>query len=699
MLAERAGQLVTREEIRSRLWSHDTFVDFERGINFCINQIRAGLGDVAESPRYVETLPKRGYRFIAPVTVEVSREPAQIVTIMPPPTKPSSPIRGQGTAPFTSSGIQVVSLSPTISLVPPWTWKRMAILVALLSVVSLAAGYAALRWLSRDRGPSLQDIRMTRLTSNGAVTGVAISPDGRYVAYAKLDGNRQSLWLRQIVAQTDVQILSPGSGFHGLTFSPDGNFIYFVRSDDSNPYFKYLYSMPTLGGAVKTLLTDVDSPVSFSPDGRLFVYEHCVEGQDDIELRVANTGGSNDHLLAMLHNATGLLFQPGPSWSPDGRTIVVPVSLVGAPNVWALNAVSVANGGVRKLLSRPSSIGRPVWVRGDRLLVPLFEPVGGRGQLWTVAYPEGKLQPFTNDLISYGALEDDYGFPLDVSRDGKAGVTLVTTKTAKTWVAPVGAPWEAKEVTNVELPLFNVAEAADRRLWAVSADNRLWIMNPDGSQAAPYGDYQNIDSIAACGQFMIVLHREAGPWELTRLDADGRHPTNLVSANLFGPFCSPDGKFVFYVSGEQPEKIWRVPVEGGAPVEIAQIPGDQGISRPNISPDGTLICYIYTKYGPSLGWYAAVIHAAGGPVTKTIPLKIEGMDLSWSPDGTGLQYLSTRNGVTNLWEQPLTGDKPKQVTRFTSGLILGFSWSFDRKRLLLTRGEINSDAILLSNLH
>ena len=73
--------------------------------------------------------------------------------------------------------------------------------------------------------------------------------------------------------------------------------------------------------------------------------------------------------------------------------------------------------------------------------------------------------------------------------------------------------------------------------------------------------------------------------------------------------------------------------------------------------------------------------------------------LSWSPDGTGIQYLMNRNGATNLWEQPLSGGKPKQVTKFTSGLIFDFSWSFDRKHLLLTRGEISSDAVLLSNLH
>jgi DNA-binding winged helix-turn-helix (wHTH) protein len=118
MLAERSGQVVAREEIRRRLWSGDTFVDFERGINFCVNQIRAPLGDDAEKPHYVETLPRRGYRFIVPVTVELPREPA--LSVAPPDTKHEihrgTSESNAGAA--TSLGMQVVpSLTPQIPAV------------------------------------------------------------------------------------------------------------------------------------------------------------------------------------------------------------------------------------------------------------------------------------------------------------------------------------------------------------------------------------------------------------------------------------------------------------------------------------------------------------------------------------------------------------------------------------------------------
>lgn len=707
MLTEHAGQVVTREEIRERLWSADTFVDFERSINFCINQIRAALGDDAEMPRYVETLPRRGYRFIASVTAEVSREPARIVSIAPRGSEalPLVGVPGEAnTANPATAGTQVVPLRPAQPLATGWSWtskKRMGVVAAALILASLATGFATRRWLSHSTGPSLQDIRITKLTSSGAVTGVAISPDARYAAYAKLEGRGQSLWVRQIAAQSDVQILPPGTGFHGLTFSPDGNYIYFVRSDYNNVEFKYLYSVPTLGGPVKKLFTDVDSPVSFSPDGQRFVFEHCVEGRDDIELKIASTEGGDDHVLAIIHNATSLLYQPGPNWSPDGRNIAVPLLRValGSGWRWALAVVEVSNGSVREIFSSPKDIGRAVWLQADSLLVPLYDAFTNRGQLWTVSFPGGKVRRFTNDLTSYGSELDDYGFPLDRSRDGNALVALAVTQSAKVWMAPAASPWEAKQLTNNELPIVSVAEAADGRLWSATEDGQLWITNPDGSQATPYGDYRDIDTIVGCGRFMILRREEAGARSLTRLDVDAKHSSDLVTGSIFGPFCSPDGKFVFYTNGQQPQKIWRVPIEGGTAVEIAQILGDQIATPPSVSPDGSLIAYVYTNFGPSLGPSLVVIPSTGGPPIKSTPLQAEDWMLSWSPDGTGIQYLMNRNGATNLWEQPLSGGKPKQVTKFTSGLIFDFSWSFDRKHLLLTRGEISSDAVLLSNLH
>jgi len=695
MLVERAGQVVTREEIRNRLWSSGTFVDFERSINFCINQIRASLGDAADQPRYVETLPRRGYRFVAPVTIEVPRNPLPLV-------QTASPVGASTQAadfPAARPAMQVVIERRPVAP-PQGNHIKVWLLAAVSTFIVLLVGLLAQAWFSRSPGPNLQDFRIVKLTNSGAVTDVAISPDGRYAAYAKLEGDKQGLWLRQIVAQNDVQVLPPGTGFHGLTFSPDGNFIYFVRSDERNPYFKYLYSMAAMGGPVKKLLTDVDSPVSFSPDGSKFIYEHCVENHDDIELRMADADGNSDHVFAIIHNGSSLLFQPGPSWSPDGRNIAVPARLVGPNGRWVLDTVSAKDGTVRELLVRDSDIGRPVWLSGATLVVPLYDSTEHSVQLWTISFPEGRLQRLTNDLSSYGALPEDYGFPLDTTKDLKSLLALSVRETGTIWVASVSEPSAAEELPSHGVSFKWVTEATDGSLWAVGSDHQLWIVNADGSQPVRYGNYEIVSAVAKCGPFMI-LERDAksGRTVLTRVDVNAHNPLDLATGHLFGPVCSPDFKYIYYVSAEQPQKIWRVPIDGGVPVQIATVLGDQISSGISLSPDGTLISYGFTRFVPALEWSAAVIRARGGPPQETFPLPPEnGVSLCWSSDGKALQYLWTRDGVSNLWEQPLGARGPRQITHFTTGRISAFSWSADRKRLFLSRSNLSSDAVLLTTV-
>jgi Tol biopolymer transport system component len=127
--------------------------------------------------------------------------------------------------------------------------------------------------------------------------------------------------------------------------------------------------------------------------------------------------------------------------------------------------------------------------------------------------------------------------------------------------------------------------------------------------------------------------------------------------------------------------------------------GEGNVSLISISPDSKFLAYAYEEYRPEPVTRFAVVSVEGGPPVRLLLAPAGRFGLNWCHDGRGLQYLLTRDGVTNLWEQPLAGEEPKQLTKFTSGLICDFNWSSDRKRLLLARGDANSDVILLSNFH
>jgi Tol biopolymer transport system component len=181
-----------------------------------------------------------------------------------------------------------------------------------------------------------------------------------------------------------------------------------------------------------------------------------------------------------------------------------------------------------------------------------------------------------------------------------------------------------------------------------------------------------------------------------RSDPDGSNMTKLAD-RVAESQCSPDGKWLVYRANVQSvDKIFRLPIEGGTPTELATAPGGGDTL---ISPDGKLIAYTYQEGSPLPEVKVAVIPAEGGSPAYVLKTPPGFASLRWSPDGKDLQFILTRNGAGNIWEQPLSGGDPHQYTHFTSGLIFDFSWSRDGKQLLLSKGDRASDVVMISNFH
>src|ERR1700730_16646644 len=250
-LLEQPGAMVTREELIRRLWPSGVFVDFNLGLNKAVNRLREGLEDAAEQARFIQPFPKRGYRFVAPVTRN-GTEPA--LASVPSTAHASSErsSRGQGNGGRGVMNPPADALSFPSAEVGPgktyWRWAAVAV-VAILIVRALGGGYALRSRTLRNRGPNLEKFQVTKLTDSGKVELAAISGDGSYVCYSLRDRGIAGLWLHQVATHSDVQVLPADAiGFEGLTFSPEGNHIYYVRADKNDPGFKYLYVMPVLGG-------------------------------------------------------------------------------------------------------------------------------------------------------------------------------------------------------------------------------------------------------------------------------------------------------------------------------------------------------------------------------------------------------------------------------------------------------------------
>jgi len=217
-------------------------------------------------------------------------------------------------------------------------------------VVALALLVAAYYFSSnRQKGFSLQNMTMMQVTTTGNAGAAALSPDRRYIVYVLRDGAQESLWVEQLATGSNVQILPPDQvRFVALNFTPDGNYVMFVRSGKSSTNFRYLYRIPALGGTAQQLIRDVDSAPTFSPDGSQIAFVRGVIEPRSNQIVIANADGGGERVL--VDRAGFLPGFPTVSWSGDGKNLafISPEIRNGAAR-WVLETASTTSGEVRDL--------------------------------------------------------------------------------------------------------------------------------------------------------------------------------------------------------------------------------------------------------------------------------------------------------------------------------------------------------------
>jgi Tol biopolymer transport system component len=329
-------------------------------------------------------------------------------------------------------------------------------------------------------------------------------------------------------------------------------------------------------------------------------------------------------------------------------------------------------------------------------------------QLWHISYPDGATRRLTNDLNNYG------GVSVAVQSDDL--VTVRYDQSTNIWSVPGTGAFQtqapnrggmmvdvsqAKQITSGGVKYYGGAWTPDGRIvyWSDASGARdIWIMDGDGSNqkqltADAGSNFQPI--VSPDGRYIVfVSDRNGGKHNIWRMNIDGSNPKQITNTN-FGrnPAITPDGLWIVYVSyGSKSPTLWRVPIEGGQPVQL----NDKFSVSPAVSPDGKFIACYYWNETPDSQLRIAIIPFEGGaPVNQ---LNIPASFVRWTPDGRSLVYVDNRGGVSNLWLQPIDGGKPTQLTDFKTEQIFGFNWSHDGRQLAVARGVVTSDVVLFSGL-
>ncbi len=567
-----------------------------------------------------------------------------------------------------------------------------------LALVAVA-GYGVFRLLKVKAEPPFQDFTITQVTKNGKTVAAAISPDGKYLLSVLEENGKQSLWLRNIPTSSDTQVLAPSHVFYqDLSFSPDGNYVFFSEAANNAGFVHNLFRAPVLGGTPQLVVRDIDSGISFSPDGNSMAFMRANEPEEGKFRILTLTIGTNEKILSggSVSELPKVL-----AWSPEGRHIALSYSHA----FGAVSAIQLFD--VRSSKWYPfvrfndKNLEDLVWIPNGRGLLTTYQigsgPPPSRLQIGFVAYPDGDFHRISKDTNSYQTLT--------LSADGKTLATVQQTPTETLYVMP------AFGFTGTSQPAG--AQSKDSHFFAWAGNSEVYF-DGDLTRVALDGSKRTVvfsepsDQVyrpARCldGKYVVVVrygHPEGSSANLWRIDADGTNMTQLSHGlGDVGPACSPNSPWVYYRNVID-KRIMRVPIEGGesevvsgtvSPGMIFGVPG-LGLSR-----DGKLLAFGAMKTDGGMKVGVTNLTGQSEPRTRLLEPdpRIE-YEIRFTPDDKSLVYIIVdQNGADNLWLQPLDGSRGHQLTNFASDSIQTFEFSPDGKTLGVMRLHIESDVVVL----
>lgn len=705
VLVRKSGRVVGKDELMHELWP-DSFVE-EGNLTQHVFALRKALGENHGEPQFIETVARRGYRFSASVT-PVGQ------TNIPPDRRFKVPTTEKEEVEFSSEflelGIESNAESGNGAIQPNSTPNAKyfigdirggAIFALAILIITGLGVYFGLYGFAGQPAPIVKQpapfdsMKITRLTNFGKASEAAISRDGKYVVHVGEEEGKRVLLVRQVATTSDVQIIPPAEvHYSGLTFSNDGNYIYYVVQL-SGVVGGTLYQVPVLGGVPRKVIASVTTPITFSPDGKKFAFVRVSPNEEEGVLMIANADGTGEQKLASRGGYDWFSYS-GPAWSPDGKVIA---SGVGSPRGMTVVVVGVEDGAQREFTSRMwFNVETVAWFGNGSGLVLNAADQGTRSkQIWQLSYPGGEARKITNDLNNY--------HKISLAADSATLITVEEETFSNIWITPMGHSGHAKQITTSRSDgRYGISSTPNGRMvYGSDASGNLdiWITDQDGRNQTQLTTDPRMDrdpSVSPDGRYIVFVSDRAGKPNIWRMDIDGNNPKKLTGGIAdTNPYCSADSRWVVFSSYTATGKqvVFKVPIDGGDPVQLTNklSPG------PSVSPDGKLIACFYLDE-PSSQWRIMVIPFAGGQPVKTFdmsPTANQWKELRWTPDGRALIYIDTRGGVSNIWSQPLAGGHPKQMTNFTTDELHHFDLSPDGKQLTLARGRIVSDVVLISD--
>jgi Tol biopolymer transport system component/DNA-binding winged helix-turn-helix (wHTH) protein len=656
-LLERPGEVVTREELQKRLWP-DTFVDVERNLNTAVNKIREVLGDSAENPRFVETLPRRGYRFIGDLEVPV-RVVAPVAAVEPD----HRPHRSRA-------------------------WRKIGagLLAVLVVAVTAFVSFRHGRHQPQERAV-LTAVPFTALP--GFANNPAFSPDGSRIAFAwspapqSYDFDQSDLYVKALGSETRLRLTQHPSKSLSPAWSPDGTQIAFYRRAGAD---SGIYVVPALGGPEQKLRSTgdlMDATISWSPDGKWIAFADAAP--DEHQTRI--------YLLSMETTAAkpipvnpACVEESNPAFSHNG--LYLAYWCLGSYEKAAIYSLPLPDGDPKMIVALtlygPNGLA---WTADDKKLV-----YSGWKVTYSLDFGEISVE---NGSVKQLGLE---GMSPAVSSKGKLAYGSISTP-AKLWrrdlLHPEAPPLELIPSSRSQ---FDAQYSPDGKRIAFdslrSGPQGVWISDEDGGNLVQISDPDYMSGSPQWSPDGRKIAFDAHPrdrWEIYAADVAERKPRRVVTnvASAFRPNWSRDGKWIYFASHDAGrEGIYRCPASGGDATLLSR---DTDGWNPRESFDGKTV---YFGSGPILKKMAV----SGQPGTES---EVDGSlrVSNWALASDGIYFVSP-DAPKSMRYFEFSSRRIRTVFEANSAFGFGLSVSSDGRWILYAQeSEPSGDIMLVNDFH
>lgn len=670
ILIESAGELIGKDELIQKIWQ-DNFVE-ESNLTSNIKTLRKALGDDAAQPQFIETVPRRGYRFIAEVreTVEANFHKLDSGQLI------SKPIQRN------YFGFLQKLLLPAACII-------------IVGIFLIGFWFARSKSLQSDAPILSAPFSAEKLSTNGKVGNAVISPDGKNVVYTNgAVSEKQSVWLRQLESNNNVEIIPPSDDlYYGLALSPDGNFLYFSRRTKGTEETRNIYRVSIFGGVPTKIAGETEGWISISPDGEKISFVRCYYRDEEYcSLWIADAlDGKNERKLVTRPSP----FRIGDNtFAPDGTTIAFAVGQSDtASNEFGLMEVDIQSQTERSLTTQKFfNIKSLEWLPDRSGLFFVASQIPNINfRIWHVTALTGEVQSLTKDSESYSVLSLDKAASRLISTQVKQNFHLLLYQTEKSDSPRILADAMRVNFAPNGKIIFSSIMSGNQEIWSINADGSglQQLTNNAADDGTPMASPDN--------NWIFFTSNRTGVAQVWRMNADGSNQVQITQKEGgYALSVSPDGEWLFYKSALN-GTLHRVSAKGG---EEKIVLGKRKIAYA-VSPDGRQAAFA-EKQGNEI--VLTIVSLSDGQPVKTLNLSDRKakflFDLTWLHDGKSLAYTIAigENDKYSMWLQPLDGKVPRHISLRGDERINSFAFAPDGKSFVVTQGEWRHDAVLLKGL-